>query len=439
MPKTCIVNGIVVTMNRKQDILDGGTVVIEGDRISAVLAKGAWHRDGNEELIDAQGMIVMPGLINTHMHSRPFRALGDGLPTSEWHSRYAHTLSSLMNEENTYLGALCAFAENIKGGITCAANMPPSVAGSDKAAWEIGIRAFLFPHGGSDALLKDSNETLEKSVANVEKAGDQAGKRVQIWFGFGHPYECDQRYFRKMKDYAMKYKTGISGHVAASRRELALNKEIYGKPIVDYFYETGFLGEQVLLAHGVHLTPREVELMVETKTTLTHCPSSVMRVGHQVTPVLEMKQANLTIGLGTDGPLSTYRMDMFEIMRLACFLQRVRKNDGSVFPAMDALKMATIDGAKTLGLQNEIGSLEAGKKADVLLVDFQKPNLAPLALGKHSNIVALLVFSCSASDVDTVIIDGKVVMRNRELLTVNEKEIISKINEVANRVLSQIE
>jgi len=440
MPKKMVVtNGVVVTMNPKGDVLYGGTIVIDDDRISAVLPKGAWKIEGNEEIIEAGGMMVIPGLVNSHIHSRPFRALGDGLPTSEWHNRYAQTLSALMNEESTYWGALWAFAENIKGGVTCAADMPPSVAGSDRAAWEIGIRAILFPHGGSDPKQKAANEDLETSIANIEKAGDQKGKRVKIWFGFGHPSECDKEYYTKMREYATKFKTGICGHVSSSRKEVAIYSQIYGtEAIVEYFYETGFLGKDVVLVHGVLLSPKEIKLMVETGTALCHCPSSVMRVGHKVTPVIEMLEAGVSLGLGTDGPLSTYRMDMFEIMRLTCFLQRIHRSDGTVMPASKALELATIGGAKILGLANEIGSLEVGKKADIALINLQQPHLAPLATGKHSNIIALLVFSCSAGDVDTVIIDGKVVMRGRRLQMVNEGEILSRVNELASKALAKV-
>jgi len=438
--KIAIVNGIVVTMNQKREILHGGTVLTDDDRISAVLPKGAWTPEGTEEILDADGMVVIPGLVNAHMHSRPFRALGDGLATLEWHSRYAQTLSTLMDEESTYLGALSAYAENIKGGATCVANMPPSVAGSDRAASEIGIRAFLFPHGGSDPKLKDANETMEESLANIQNAGDQSEKRVRIWFGFGHPGECDKDYFEKMRDYATEHKAGICGHVAISRQETDNYQKAYGTTeIVKYYNETGFLGSDVVLVHGIHLTPDEVKLMVETGTALVHCPSAVLKGGHKITPVVEMLEAGLSLGLGTDGPLSSYRLDMFEIMRLTCFAQRVNQNRGSAFSAPLALELATLGGAKILGMADDIGSLEVGKKADISLINFQQPHLAPLVSGKHSNIVALLVFSCSAADADTVIIDGQVVMRNRKLQLVDEKEIVSKVNELASKALDKLD
>jgi 5-methylthioadenosine/S-adenosylhomocysteine deaminase len=188
----------------------------------------------------------------------------------------------------------------------------------------------------------------------------------------------------------------------------------------------------------VLLTPKEIKLMAETGTALSHCPSSVMRVGHKVTPLIEMLEAGVSVGLGTDGPLSSYRMDMFEIMRLTCFLQRIHRNDGAAMPAYNALELATIGGAKILGLADEIGSLEVGKKADIALINLQQPHLTPLVTGKHSNIIALLVFSCSAGDVDTVIIDGKVVMRGRRLQVINEEEILSRINELASKSLAKV-
>jgi 5-methylthioadenosine/S-adenosylhomocysteine deaminase len=437
--RTVIRDGVIVTMNPTGDILEGGTVVIEDDRIAAVLPKGVWKGEGTEQVIEALGMVVIPGLVNSHLHSRPFRALGDGLSTSEWHNRYAQTLSALMNEESTYWGALWAFAENIKGGVTCVADMPPWVAGSDRAAWEIGIRAILLPHGGSAPNRKKANENLETSIANIQRLGDQSGNRVKIWFGFGHPSECDKEYYKMMREYATRFKTGICGHVSSSRKEVALYAGIYGtEAIVEYFHESGFLGKDVVLVHGVLLTPNEIRLMAETGTALSHCPSSVMRVGHKVTPVIEMLEAGVNLGLGTDGPLSSYRMDMFEIMRLSCFLQRIHKSDGSVMPGQKALELATRGGAKILGIEDEVGSLEKGKRADITLINFEQPHLTPLNTEKHSNLIALLVFSCSAGDVDTVIIDGKVVMKGRKLLTVNEEEILSKVKELASRTLAKV-
>ena len=438
--KIAIVNGTVVSMNPLRDILYGGTVLTDGDRISAVLPKGDWSPEGTEEIIDAGGMVVIPGLVNAHMHSRPFRALGDGLPSLEWHTRYAQALSKLMNEESTYLGALSAYAENVKGGVTCIANMPPSVAGSDRAAREIGLRAFLFPHGGSDPGLKDANESMEESLANIEKAGDQAGNRVRIWFGFGHPGECDKDYFKRMREYATRHGTRICGHVAISKKEIAGYQADYGTTeIAKYYYDTGFLGSDVVLVHGIHLTPDEIRLMVETGTSLIHVPGAVLKGGHKITPVVEMLGAGLCLGIGTDGPLSTYRLDMFEVMRQTCFLQRVNQNNSAAFPASAALELATLGGAKALGLADDIGSLEAGKKADIAMINFRQPHLAPLVSGKHSNIVALLVFSCSAADADTVIVDGRVIMKNRKLQFVDEKETVSKVNELAAKALDQLE
>ena len=434
-----IINGVVVTMNKDRDIFHRGTVVTEGDRISAVLPEGDFSADGTEEIIDADGMVVIPGLVNAHMHSRPFRALGDGIPGNEWFVRYAQKLSKLMDEESTYLGALSSYAENVKGGVTFIANMPPSVAGSDRAAEEIGLRAILFPHGGSDPELKEANEGMEESLANVKNAGDQNGKRVQIWFGFGHPGECDNAYFRQMREYATQHNAGICGHVAISKNEVAGYEKDYGTAeITKLFADTGFLGKDVVFVHGIHLTPDEVELMKEAGTSLIHVPGAVLKGGHKITPVVEMLEAGLSMGIGTDGPLSTYRLDMFEVMRQTCFLQRVSKNDSTVFPASRALELATLGGAKAFGLADEIGSLEVGKKADVALLNFRQPHLAPFVSGKHSNIVALLVFSCCAADADTVIVDGRVIMRNRKLLLVDEKEIVSRVNELAAKALDTL-
>jgi 5-methylthioadenosine/S-adenosylhomocysteine deaminase len=317
--------------------------------------------------------------------------------------------------------------------------MPPSVVGSDKAAWEIGIRAVLFPHGGDDPGMVDANETLEKSLENVQKAGDQTGKRVKIIFGFGHPNECSKEYFKKMREYATKYKVGIHGHVALNLREVSIYNEKYGKPIVEYFYETGFLADDVVFGHGTYLNPKEIKLMAQTGAKLAHNPRANMRYGSGVTPVPEMLKEGVCIGLGTDGPLSSYRIDMFEAMRFACFMQRLHKKDIGAMSAWQALELATVGGAKLLGMQEEIGSLEVGKKADLAIINLQQAHLAPLTKGRHSNIIALIVFSCSALDVETVLIDGKVVLKDCKLQTVEENQIIARVTEFAEKALEKVE
>ncbi len=435
----CIRNGVIVTMNPQREIIEGGTVIVEDDRIAGVHRDKNWKGRGDDETIDASGKVVIPGLINSHMHSRPFRALGDDLTGAMWAKRYAVGLSKVMDEEGEYLGGLNAFAECLKGGVTCACNMPPFVEGCDRAAWEIGIRAILFPHGGDDPTLTEANESLEKSVENVARAGDQKQKRVKIWFGFGHPKECSPEYFKKLRTCATQYGVGIQGHVAMNQREAQADVEKWGRPVIEYFSETGFLGPDVVIDHGVWLTPQEIRLLAKNGTPLIHSPRMNMRYGNGVTPVPEMLKEGVCVALGTDGPLSTYRIDMFEAMRLACFLQRVHKRDVSALSAMQALEMVTLGGAKAVGLEREIGSLEAGKKADIALIDFRQPHLTPYVTGRHGNLITLLVFSCSAADVDTVLVNGKIVVRDRKLLTVNEGEMIARVNEYANRALAQID
>ena len=178
--------------------------------------------------------------------------------------------------------------------------------------------------------------------------------------------------------------------------------------------------------------------MGDAGTSLIHVPGAVLKGGHKITPVFEMLEAGLCMGIGTDGPLSTYRLDMFEVMRQTCFLQRVAKNDSTAFPAWRALELATLGGARAFGLADEIGSLEVGKKADITLINSRQPHLAPLVSGRHSNIVALLVFSCCAADADTVIVDGRLIMRNRKLLLVDEKQIVDKVNQSAARALDML-
>jgi 5-methylthioadenosine/S-adenosylhomocysteine deaminase len=242
-----------------------------------------------------------------------------------------------------------------------------------------------------------------------------------------------------MREYATNHKVGIHGHVALNAREVSIYNEKYGKPIVEYFYETGFLANDVVFGHGTYLNSKEIQLMAQNGAKLAHNPRANMRYGSGVTPVPEMLKEGVCIGLGTDGPLSSYRIDMFEAMRLACFMQRLHKKDIAAMSALQALELATLGGAKLLGLENEIGSLEVGKKADLAVINLQQAHLAPMTKGRHSNVIALIVFSCSALDVEMVLIDGKVVLRDCKLQTVDERQIIGRVTEFAERALAKVE
>ncbi|MFX0198813.1 MAG: amidohydrolase family protein, partial [Candidatus Hodarchaeota archaeon] len=237
----------------------------------------------------------------------------------------------------------------------------------------------------------------------------------------------------EVKEVAERHNLKIYMHVAESRREIKEIKRKHGcDGSIEYLDRLGLLSPKLVAAHCIHVSSNEIELIRMKGAGVAHCPTSNAKLGDGIAPLIDFFKAKIPLGLGSDGPATNNCIDMFQEMKFACLLQRAARCDPTVIKAKDVLEMATIRGAKLLGLDNEIGSIEIGKRADIIIVDFQKPHLYPRA-----NIVSHLVYSTKASDVDTSIVDGKVIMRNRRVLTMDESTVLYKSQEVYESILSR--
>jgi 5-methylthioadenosine/S-adenosylhomocysteine deaminase len=434
--KTIIRGGTVVTMDDSFKVLETGTVVLEGDRIVAV-QEGVWRGQAGpgEEVIDAEGFVVIPGLVNGHIHARPARALGDGMTLREWHDYYPDNLVRGMTGEDAKMGALLATAEMMRTGTTTLMAMPNMPAGFGRGAEEAGIRAIVASHAADLPHLMDSCDSLEDNIATVKAQGDRYKQaRVKYAFGFEHPMAATDDMVRELRKLANTYQVPITTHVAEHKGEVDKHISLFGVDPITRYEKLGLLGPDFHIAHGNWLTPDNIEVIAKHGCSVIHNPSSNARLGTGVTPLLALIEAGVRVGLGTDGMLSGYTMNMFEVIKATAWLQRAHNVNPELLPARDVMYLATRGGSAAIGLEEDIGSLVPGKKADLAMLDFRKPHLTPRIKGRHDNLYPLLVFCASGYETTNVFVDGQAVLRDGNLTTINEKDLLAWFDQEVGRI-----
>jgi 5-methylthioadenosine/S-adenosylhomocysteine deaminase len=418
-----IENGLVVPAPGEDELLDGGVVVIEGDRIAAVTAAGAERPalDGATR-IDASGCAVLPGLVSCHAHSRPFRGLGDGLRMMAWHDRFVHQFSARMTAEDAYFGAAMTFMEMLRNGITTVQVMTSITVVEDSevaAAEDSGIRARLVPH-------VVEREDVEATIARIEAEAARGADRVRTVLGLEVPEIATIETMRLVADAGARL--GVLVHTHFSEFE---------RSDLDRLDQAGLVRDGVNLAHCVHLDDDDIRRFAAAGVSVSHNPKSNSRYGNGVAPLRKLLDAGVVVGLGTDGPDSTFSCDLFEEARMAAFLARATAQDPEALGAGEALALATAGGASALGLGGQVGRLEAGAKADVIVVDLTSASTTPvLTTPAHRNLVPMLVFSVVGKDVRDVVVDGRLVLRDRGFQTLGEREVLAECQRRAGRILA---
>lgn len=431
MADILIKNGYVITMDSRRRILANGSIVIDDGKISAV---GKDLKAKCEKTIDARGKAVLPGLINAHTHLSMtlLRGVADDMPLMEWLEKKIWPIEDNLKADDCYSGALLGSLEMIKSGTTCFADQYFYMEDVARAVEEAGLRAVL-----SRGIIElDDPERRKRTIMEGERLVKNwqgtANGRITTMFGPHAAYTCSQECLMQVKELARKYKVGIHTHIAETKEEVEIIEKKYGKRPVEHLNGIGFLGPEVLAAHCVWLTKHEIEVIKKRGVKPVHNPISNMKTASGFAPIPEMMEAGIPVALGTDGAASNNSLDMFNEMKFAALLSKVHRLDPTVVPAQAVLEMATIKGAIALGLQREIGSLEVGKKADIVLVDLKKPHLAPL-----HNVVSHLVYSAVGSDVDTVIVDGEVLMEKGKVLTLDEDRVLKDVQKVSDDLLAR--
>ena len=380
--------------------------------------------DNVDKVIDGEGKILMPGLINTHTHLSMtlFRGFADDYSLDTWLNDYIFPIEAHLNEYFCYIGALLGAVELIKSGTTTFSDMYFFMEDVAKAVDEAGIRGVL-SYGMIDFGIEEKrNEEITKFLELYKNCNDAADGRIKVFLGPHSPYIASKELLVKCKELADELNTGIHIHVGETQKEVEDVLEQTGKRPFEYLDDIGLLGPNVVAAHAVWLSEEEINIIMDKDVKISHNPCSNMKLASGVSPVADMLNHDICVSIGTDGASSNNNLDLIEEMKTASLLQKVSTLDPRALSSEETLAMATINGARALGLEDEIGSIEVGKKADLILVDTDAANMTPDSTCISSNIV----YAANGSNVDTTICNGKILMENRKLTTLDEESIFKK-------------
>lgn len=425
--KILIKNASILTTNEDLEIMDNHSIAIENGKIKAI-GVGLEEFKPNK-VIDGTNKLVMPGLVNAHTHIAMslFRNYADDLPFWPWLTERIMPLEEKLLAEHVYWGSMLSIVEMIRSGITSFADMYFFMDDVAKAVEETGIRASL-SLGLSDS--GNQEEKLIKAKEFYDRWNRGCDGRITVMAGPHAPYSCNPSFLHKVIDVAQERKMGIHIHLSESKKEIEDSYNIRGKSPIKHVNDLGLFDLHTLAAHCVHLSDEDIAILVDKKVNVVNNPGSNLKLGNGFARVEDMIKGGVNVSLGTDGSASNNNLNMFEEMNLACLINKAIKGDTTSIPAPTAVKMATINGAKALGLEWEIGTLEVGKKADIIVIDLNKPHFYP-----RYNLVASLTYSAQASDVETVIVDGKVVMENYEIKTIDIEKVLFNAERCAKSLI----
>lgn len=422
--KILIKNGYVVSMVSdvvKTDLLiEDGKIAFIGNTDVEV-----------DKVIDATDKIVMPGLINAHTHvpMSIFRGYSDELTLNDWLRKKMWPIEDKMTADDAYWASMLSGIEMIKSGTTTFNDMYFFEDEIAKMAEQLGMRAILsrcIIGEGEDMIKKaEEAETLYNNYHN------KCEGRIKVCVGLHAPNTCPPETIRKGIELADKLGTPIHIHYLETKDEINYINNTYLSSVTEYLKKLGLFNYHVMLAHGVHISDADIDVLKEISGGVVHNPVSNMKLGSGFANTAKLLKNEINVALGTDGQGSTNTLDMFLEIKLAAYMQKGMYNSATAITAEDVLKMATIKGAEVLGIDSEVGSLEVGKRADIIIINTNKPHLCPI-----HNIYSTLAYSVSGDDVETSIIDGNIVMENRVIQNVDEAEILTECNRVTRRLFN---
>ena len=427
-----IKNGVVLTMNRSRDVIENGAVVIKGGRIIAVGNEDTIRHYPGFKVIDADGGIIMPGLINTHSHLPmiAFRGLAENGVKDRLFNYFLPLEKNKLSRALIYNATIHGAIEFAMGGITAYADMYYHMDEMAKATRKVGVRAVL-----GQTIIKypvvdapDPHGGLEYAVDFIREYRDDA--LVTPAFAPHAPYSVSKEKLLETISISEEYPVPVLIHVSERSAEPEMLPGKYkGKSSVFYLDDIGFLRKNVHIAHAIHLDDKDIEILNRVQCGVAHNPIANAKSGHGIARVFEMMTAGVRIGIGTDGPMSNNSLNLFATMRAVALMQRVKYKNNTLMRPAEILEMATIGGARSLYMDDKIGSIETGKRADIIVIETKSPNMVPCY-----DYYAAVVFQTEPSNVSTTIINGKIVMENREMQTIDIKED----REIMNRIKQDI-
>jgi len=445
MSTILIKNGTVLTINNEKQIYKKGFVLIENDLIADIGAgdpPAAYEKA--DQILDASHMAVMPGMVNAHTHlfQSFIRGLADDKPLLEWLEAAIWPVAKALTPEEAYVAALVGLMENIRGGATAVIDHqyihtdPFNDDSVCQAAEEAGVR-FLLARGWADmnyhpTFMEDQERIVSETTRLREKFEVNGNGRIRVEFGPLIPWGCTDDTMCVTHKISQNWGSGTHIHVAETRKEVEMNMEARGTRHIEWLAELGLLGPHMQLVHSVWLEDFELDLVEKHKALVVHCPVSNMYLASGVARVPEMLERGITVALATDGPGSNNNQDMMEVLKTTALLHKVHTLNAMVLLPEDVLQMACRGGSVAFGLPHQIGSLEKGKKADLIMVDLD----TPMAMPVHKAASAL-VYNASNRDVDTVIVDGKLLMKDKVILFTDEKAMLARARKVCGELFER--
>jgi 5-methylthioadenosine/S-adenosylhomocysteine deaminase len=423
---TLIHNAVLLTCNAGFEIRHGGWVGVSGGKIQALGTGPVSGRTDAREYLDARGGIVMPGLVNTHTHlpMTLFRGLADDLPLKSWLEEHIFPAErAVIAPESVLWAALLACAEMALSGTTTCCDgyfFEDSVAEAVEAS---GLRAVL-----GQGIIDHPAPGVPDPAGNLAAARrfcrrwQARAKTIRASVFCHSPYTCSMETLVGAKRLCEEFGLLFQIHAAETRWEIEHLRATRGATPVRLLERAGLLDERTLLAHGIWVDAEDIAAIAGNGAKVSHNPESNMKLASGVAPVVEMQAAGITVGIGTDGCASNNDLDLFQTMDTAAKLHKVMRRDPTALPAETVVRMATIDGARALGLEAEIGSIEPGKQADLILIDTRKPHLTPM-----HHPASAVVYAAKGSDVQTVMVAGRLVVRNRRVLTIDIEEVMERV------------
>jgi len=433
-----ISGGTILTLDNDNSQIDNGLIAINGDEI-VDMGKNEDLKDTfrGKKKIDATDCLVMPGLINAHTHAAMtcFRGIADDMELMHWLNNYIFPAEAKnVDLELAYWGSKLACAEMIRSGTTTFCDMYIFEDETAKAAKESGMRCLIgevlfdFPSPN----VKSPEEGLAYTRMLIEKW--DSDPLVNIVVEPHALYTCSPSLLKDAKDLADRYNVPIATHLLENKGEGKRLKGKLGKRATKFLHEMGYLNERFFAFHCVTMDDEDIKVFADNGCKVVHNPESNMKLASGVAPISSMLDHGVTVGLGTDGCASNNNLDMFQEMDTAAKLEKVERLDPTVMPAPTVTRMATCDGARVLGMENLVGSLKVGMKGDIIIIDLNRPHLTPMY-----NAYSHLVYAAKGDDVKTVLINGKVVMEDWKVLTIDENEVMDRVNRISIRVKKSLE
>ncbi|NHJ31799.1 MAG: amidohydrolase [Asgard group archaeon] len=432
-----IFNAHILTINEKMESFRRGYIIVKDTKIVDIGSMDKFHDNYNNKIdvkeeIDAKGDLVFPGFVNAHGHFAMtlFRGIADDLPLMKWLNEYIWPIEAKLEKKDCYVGTQLAAIEMIQGGTTTACDMYFHEDQSLKALEEIAFRGVL-GHG----MIDFGNEKKGKQEISESKKFIELVEKANLCTVIVSPHAtntCSDELLIEAKNLAVENKLPLQIHLAETKAEVEEIKKKKNSTPTKHLNNIGFLCENLVAGHCVWLNTEDIKLLKENNVKIAHNPSSNLKLGSGIFNYKNLRKNDITIALGTDGASSNNNLSMIEELRLASFLHKGVNTNPEILPASEAIRMATINGAKALGLDNDIGSLEIGKKADLIIFNTRTPNVWP-----PHDPYSLIAYCANDSNVDSVIINGQTVLRERQFLTIESREVLSAAKESLIQIMDR--